>query len=242
MQQCIAWPGTIVASLYIPLTGQSGRSRATAMVESTYAAALPSIFPNSSFAAGATLQHLYDTLVSQQATIEQQGACSLNILLYTEVLPAKYNALKALQELYTFPINALRNRAILHTNTEFMLYADGDFLPGPTDMLRDMLHHGHGFGTMPLAVLHEHLRNCTVVVAPAFRHGQGEPSMQQVQALVNMPSKQGLGPLLASGVLRDFQRVCQRMTNSSQWIRGNETYAVPMRCDVQVRVWMAMCC
>ncbi len=223
-----------MASLYVPLQHAAavGQSRMSAIVEPVYAAALPSIVGNTTSAT--TLQHVYDLLIKQRSAIEQAGACSLNIVLYTEVLPAEYNV-KPMRLLYGFPTNAMRNRAILHTKTEFMLYADSDFIPGPATMLHDMLHHGNG--TMPLPVLQQHLRSRTVVVAPAFEHEKGtRATATTVRALVDAPSKQVLAPLLASGVLHDFQKACHNNTNSPRWIGDSQAYTVSVTCSSFVRV------
>lgn len=77
-------------------------------------------------------------LATRAATIHARGACTLRMLAYAESLPPGADA-PPLQHVYEYPINALRNRALLAATTELVMLVDADMVPGPRWWLEEIL-------------------------------------------------------------------------------------------------------
>lgn len=156
-RQCDAWPGTISAALYLPLIRLADGSVVVASDHTvTYHTTQQRWDPAAaiSFVAG------------HHAAIQEHGRCALRLSLYVEDLPVDFHHDPVVNHLWSMPVNALRNKALLNAPSEVVLYADGDFVPGPVDVLQSIMHGsttGYGY-----AQLRADLDSRKVVVAPAL--------------------------------------------------------------------------
>ncbi len=170
-RQCDAWPGTISAALYLPLMRQPDGSVVVASEHTiTYHTSHQKWDPAAaiSFIAG------------HHAAIQEHGRCALRLSVYVEDLPVDFNHDPTVNFVWSMPVNALRNKALLHAPSEVVLYADGDFVPGPVHVLQGIMHGattGYGY-----AQLRADLEGRNVVVAPALM-SWGETPLMMLRAV-----------------------------------------------------------
>lgn len=130
---CASWAGVVSAAVYVPLLSKQPPAEAAVAL----AAALE---------AAQKLHH--------KAEKASKQGCQLDILLLSEVLqPGKVQLL--------FPVNALRNFALLAARTELILSADADLLPGAS--MNDALSDSAGYDQIVRLA-----RSNKLVVVPTF--------------------------------------------------------------------------
>lgn len=128
--QCAAWPGSMVVAVYLPL------------------------LPGGTHVAGAspdtTLHAQLAHLATRAAAMHSRGACALHMLVYAETLPHAADT-PPLKHVYEYPINALRNRALLAATTELVMLVDADMIPGPRWWLQDIMQQSNNSYVAELA-------------------------------------------------------------------------------------------
>lgn len=117
-QQCAAWPGSLVVAVYVPLSHDGIH-----------------VAPRE----GTTLHAQLSQLAARAATIHGRGSCALRLVAYTERLPPDAHT-DPLRHVYQYPINAMRNRALLAARTDLVMLVDGDLVPGPRWFLESIMH------------------------------------------------------------------------------------------------------
>ncbi len=147
-RQCKEWPGSISAALYIP---QVRYANASVLIPPDHLVKLPAVSHNAMATTVSytqppswTLQEALAYVKQQHAAIAAQGACQFRLVVYTELLDEATSTDETLRLLWSMPINAMRNKALLHAPSEVVMYADGDFVPGPVGALKALLHRGTG--------------------------------------------------------------------------------------------------
>lgn len=119
-------------------------------------------------------------IAGHHAAIQEHGRCALRLSLYVEDLPVDFHHDPTVNFVWSMPVNALRNKALLHATTDVVLYADGDFVPGPVHVLQGIMHGsttGYGYGQ-----LRADLEQRNIVVAPALM-SWGETPLLMLRAV-----------------------------------------------------------
>ncbi len=123
-QQCASWPGSLVVAVYIPVHHDGIH-----------------VAPGTSI----TLHTQLSQLAARATTLHARGVCALHLVAYTEQLPPHAHA-NPLRHVYQYPINAMRNRALLAADTELVMMVDGDLVPGPRWSVESIMHdEGNGY-------------------------------------------------------------------------------------------------
>ncbi|GFH17182.1 chlorophyll a-b binding protein, chloroplastic [Haematococcus lacustris] len=146
--QCNSWPGPLTAAIWVPLENDSGglnSSKNAAVVNETLLAA-QSLFDRycPSWAAvqrmplHAVQQADGTCLLRYEQTEVSPTSCALRLLLMTELLGER--AAK-----WLYPINSLRNAAILASDTPMVAMVDVDLLLSNT-LAKEMMPLGRGSG------------------------------------------------------------------------------------------------
>lgn len=148
--QCAAWPGSLVVAVYIPLLPDGAH-----------------VANNST-----PLQAQLTQLAVRATAMHARGACALHMLVYAETLPVVADE-KALEHVYQYPINALRNRALLAASTELVMLVDADMVPGPRWWLEEILRQPNDTYVEQLAARCR-LQRSAAALLPFALHGDGQ--------------------------------------------------------------------
>lgn len=132
---CQSWDGVLSAALYVPILATAEPTEASANLEKAHGA-IAAVFAEA------------------EAMASTQG-CQMDVTLYSEVVA---NATVAA----LFPVNALRNAALLAASTELVMLGDADLLVGSSmnAALQD---------TARYSKIYELAQSGRVVVVPAFQ-------------------------------------------------------------------------
>ncbi|KAL6753808.1 glycosyl-transferase for dystroglycan-domain-containing protein [Haematococcus lacustris] len=209
--QCNSWPGPLTAAIWVPLENDSGglnSSKNAAVLNETLMAA----------------QSLFDR------TEVSPTSCALRLLLMTELLGER--AAK-----WLYPINSLRNAAILASDTPMVAMVDVDLLLSNT-LAKEMMPLGRGSGreraTSRAAELARACRAGQIFVMPAFepcsfRKYSLEAGRQVAEQSVRV-GKQGLVELVRGRRMCYFQENNYRQGHNSTlfptWYQSSWPYKV----------------
>ncbi|KAI7837110.1 hypothetical protein COHA_009058 [Chlorella ohadii] len=195
--QCGTWGSIIAASVHVPL------------VQGKVVSELAELH-------GRDLAAPLDIIAEFHERMEKRGRCKLDLVYVTEEVGS-------MELVGLYPVNALRNRALMLAQTEVVLLLDADFLPARA--LSDLIHD-------PL--MHEQLRRVTGyrqgIVLPAFETmDDGEVGKQT--ALKAIKSRDSLAELFKRGELRGFHmdhyNRGHRATDHARWFETNISYRIP---------------
>ena len=205
---CKAWPSRMVAVLYVP-----------------YIAGLGAALNSQEGMNGTSEAGLADAIsqMHQELEILQRG-CSLDVELVVQELDSWEDPRLAL-----YPVNALRNRALMLARTEAVYLLDVDFVPSlsTTRMVED---NGEEISEL-LSKLNEKY----VYVTPAFGHADHKPLPNGYDFRLGdlehlLAEKQNVVKAYAKKLLPSFYEsenpLDHGCTNFSQWIVADEPYNI----------------
>lgn len=191
--QCEAWGGPMSVAVYVPtILLQTAENRKA-------------------------VASLKDELSQLHADMESKGACTLDVVLISE--------LRSKEQAWAYPYNMNRNQAITRARTRLVLLLDADFLPS-TGTRKSLLKPSAW--QRALRATHDDKH---VLVLPAFETKQALPLEEgmRVAERAAAGAKPELVKTFKAGDVVQFAPFFFKghgATNYSKWLQARETYRV----------------
>lgn len=140
----LSWSSVVSAVIYVPLVnGVVGSMERAFLTEAYLGQDLSTVLP-------AVISKYYQWQNSP-------GSCTLDLSVWTENLPET-------SYWYLYPVNSMRNRALMQAQTDLVLLLDADFMVAPTDFADRLREPNSNYEWMLRAA-----RRKLLMVLPAFR-------------------------------------------------------------------------
>lgn len=229
--QCAVWPGSLAAVLYIPVIQGTDEvmlpPNATGLLAGLNTTSLAAVLDRVHHIAQALVLSADGRATQRDAPItEGPGSstppppqCALHLRVYVEHLPRPetYPASTGGAAWASYPVNALRNRAIAMATTKATLVVDGDFIPGPAPRLLQLLRDRTQYNT--LVTFMQSRR--AVFVLPALEANINQPLDAQHATMLQAvfaSGKPALRDMVQTGHVSEFQPLYHAQTNFSRWL------------------------